>query len=282
MTVHEAEQMWLTSTDALRMYDVLRPFRSFRKHGLLGCAIVRAGGAGNCTRTIATAEEYAEGRIDALTLRLAWNNSLRRTVGFGLWPSDIAAPAEDPYNWCRAMVDSPELLNYIHGDESKHPPMTGLIGYSNQCNLIRNVMGNPWRSHFYVFPEASPYLTPTVIDLAQEAYKHLVDDWHLDPERLQVLSDALEDTGYPTEVTSREETVAGANCPVCWKSGFKRYALDFAHGKKLRCWDCGNTWTLGDTLSAKVTEPNRLLAHLRSPEVHVRGCWSLDLILRKE
>ena len=67
--------------------------------------------------------------------------------------------------------------------------------------------------------------TSTVVALANAAYdERELPSGHLDPARLAVLSDALEEAG---------------------------------------CADAD------------------LLAHLRSPGPHVRGCWALDLVLGK-
>lgn len=138
-----------------------------------------------------------------------------------------------------------------------------------QADVVRDIVGNPYRP--VTLPRQEPsfrqrmdygphaiglchWLTPTVVSLAQAAYDERgrkcgacggslpgrpswctspnalcggtgrIDDGTLDPVRLAVLSDALEEAG---------------------------------------CDDQG------------------LLAHLRSPLPHYRGCWVLDLILGK-
>jgi hypothetical protein len=45
--------------------------------------------------------------------------------------------------------------------------------------------------------------------------------------------------------------------------------------------DCGRLVALADTLEAAGCKNPEILAHLRSPGPHVRGCWVVDLLLRK-
>ncbi len=118
-----------------------------------------------------------------------------------------------------------------------------------------------------------PWLTPTVLALATAAYEEragLEKVWSeipvqfatsryeplhtgiLDPQRLAVLADALEEAGC-----------GDVECPEC--KGDRRSTDTGLYP----CPDCHGTGRI----------PNPLLAHLRSPGPHVRGCWALDLIL---
>src|SRR5262249_4681038 len=76
-----------------------------------------------------------------------------------------------------------------------------------------------------------------------------IDDGALDPARLAVLADALEEAGCVRRP-----------CLIC--------AVERARGGpgEIRC-GCVES---------------DLLAHLRSPGPHVRGCWAVDLLLGKE
>ena len=90
-----------------------------------------------------------------------------------------------------------------------------------QCRLLRDIFGNPFRP---VALDAA-LRTPAVLALAQAAYDHrTLPAGTLDPERLAVLADALEEAG---------------------------------------CTDA------------------EILAHLRGPGDHVRGCWAVDTLLDK-
>jgi hypothetical protein len=92
--------------------------------------------------------------------------------------------------------------------------------------LIREIFGNPFRPAPAIDPAWLAWNGGTVRTLAELAYEHRsLPSGHLDPARLSLLADALEDAG------------------------------------------CGAA---------------ELLAHLRSPGPHVRGCLALDLVLGKE
>jgi hypothetical protein len=101
-----------------------------------------------------------------------------------------------------------------------------------------------------------------------------IDDGALDPARLAVLSDALEEAGCPAEET----------CPECEGKG--EYWLPGFRGPRTTLSRCETCPPLpgpphyGHRGSGRVS--NGLLPHLRSPGPHVRGCWALDLILGKE
>jgi hypothetical protein len=110
-------------------------------------------------------------------------------------------PAETPY---RA---TDPLLTEGMGDEQ-----------GVQAALVREVVRNPFR------PPPGFVLPPSVLSIAQAAYDERLPSCELDPARLSVLADALEDAG---------------------------------------CAD------------------DAILAHLRGPGPHVRGCWALDLVLGK-
>jgi hypothetical protein len=96
---------------------------------------------------------------------------------------------------------------------------------SIQCDLLRDIFGNPFRAVTCVEPDWLAWQDGTLLQLARAAYEQRrLPEGTLDPGRLGVLADALEDAG---------------------------------------CTDA------------------ELLAHLRGPGPHVRGCWAVDLVLGK-
>jgi hypothetical protein len=81
-----------------------------------------------------------------------------------------------------------------------------------QSQLMRDIFGNPFR------PVAlSPaWQTPTVLALATAAYDHReLPSGHLDPDRLAVLADALEDVGADAEILGHLRG-DGTHWRGCW------------------------------------------------------------------
>lgn len=199
-----------------------------------------------------------------------------------------------------------------------------------QAVLLREIVGNPWRSvgkprmetrcercdgegtpghgidcpackgHGFVTGHC-PWLIPQVLSIAQACYEERpgrackkcngvgeytwssedggspwmhcpdcqdtgrVQDGSLDPVRLAILADALEEAGC---VGTKEDP-----CRPCGGHGTEMQAgpdrgpapkCSYCGGKRWRDW------------------PNPIVEHLRSPGPHVRGCWVLDLLLGKE
>ncbi len=152
-----------------------------------------------------------------------------------------------------------------------------------------------------------PWLTPTVVSLAQAAYadrpgrkcdrcggcgyvekngsehpcpdcrKGRIEDGSLDPVRLAILADALEEAGC--------DSVECETCEIDRKSGQGTTRLVLAGAvminsgdgskKKLYLPDCRHCCGSGRRM-------NPILAHLRSPGPHVRGCWVVDLLLGRQ
>lgn len=197
------------------------------------------------------------------------------------------------------LTDPGELLacahNWAAGTDAR-----SVVPMPLRAALLRDIVGNPWRPAAYrretrkegvvlvevhggVWPDGKPYtetqgvpwLTSTVLALAEAVY-HVrcrgcercyggwiagecirpcpnVTDGSLDPDRLAVLADALEEAGVLLEW-----------CPGCNGRPRRTRAEHFI------CVD-----------HDAVVETHPLLAHLRGPGPHWRGCWALDLILGK-
>ena len=174
---------------------------------------------------------------------------------------------------------------------------TNELPWSARANLLREIIGNPWcpielervircercgglrsRAEQFICADRScnglmqdkyPWLTPTVLSLAEAAYEERARVWkgrkhdhdeetgwqdadHLDPDRLGVLADALEDAGAEEEI-------------VRHLRGEERI---------MTCKRCGKT----DTINCHCNTPKWITK--RSP--CVRGCHVIDAILGKE
>jgi hypothetical protein len=91
-----------------------------------------------------------------------------------------------------------------------------------QAEVLREVIGNPSRAA----PLSAAWLTPAVTGLAATAYQErALPSGHLDPQRLAVLADALEEGGCADAELLGHLRSAGPHVRGCW-------ALDLVLGKE--------------------------------------------------
>ncbi len=109
---------------------------------------------------------------------------------------------------------------------------------------------------------ARPYLTDRVRSLVEAAYAVRGPRGELEPDRLAVLSDALEEDGFPTHAPC---LACGGVGQMTYHSAEASWLASFEYG--LECEQCRGRGKL----------PHPLLAHLRSPGPHWPGCYALDL-----
>ncbi len=123
-----------------------------------------------------------------------------------------------------------------------------------------------------------PWLTPQVVLLARAAYDNRAFD------DLYAIADALLEAGFPLEVESSEV------CVWCGGRGFVEQPLKMGGPndgpepmyiyrppatREVSCVICQQTGRV------RRINPHPLIAHLRGPGPHARGCWATDCILGK-
>jgi hypothetical protein len=169
-------------------------------------------------------------------------------------------PHQDAEHMVRCVMDAPNR---------KHAPAVAA--------LLRDVVGSPFRPAV-VLPRdlgvvlargprnyrqedvvSQGWVTPDVLALAEAAYEGRLPDGTLDPARLAVLADALEEAGCLEDsllmhLRGREPY---AECSSCSKKA----------GTPVLCAACLRNRAAG-------------WMPLRGP--HVRGCWAVDLLLGEE
>jgi hypothetical protein len=220
------EKQWLACTDPEKMLKSLKGRAGDRKLRLFACACCRQVWHSltdrRCRAAVEQAERYADGLATKKGLtpfRVAARQAvLRKDIAYWRGRTFHAClnaveggPAHAVAGW--AAQDAYGAVLCGDGD---HQAARG-----TQAALLRDLF-RPFRP----VPLSPGWLTPQVIALARAAYdQRELPAGHLDPTRLAILADSLEDTG----------------------------------------WD----------------QPD-LLAHLRGPGPHVRGCWAVDLLLGKE
>ena len=179
-----------------------------RKIQLFVCAVCRLDWADlreeRSRAAVEVAERHADGLAKQSELRKARQGAEEATRG-------TLGTVGAPYRAVGA--------TRVAGEQGWHEAWSAAA--NAPISLLRCVFGNPFRP-VSLDPTCQ---TPTVGSLARSAYgDRQMPSGHLDPARLAVLSDALEEAG---------------------------------------CIDAD------------------LLAHLRSPGPHVRGCWAVDLLVGK-
>ena len=198
------DNWWFEEADAARMIESLRDWEltvSARKLRLFACACGRAElrGPGQLRRTVEVTERFADGNASDWDLLVAGYDG---PEGDG-----------SPFPYCIAHKDA--VLAAWH--TAKRPGISESRRKAD-ADLLRCIGGDPRRKILL-----DPVLMPTVVALARAAYdERSMPSGELDPARLAVLADALEEAG------------------------------------------CGDA---------------KLLAHLRQPGLHVRGCFAVDALL---
>jgi hypothetical protein len=219
------EEEWLACTDLPRLIKFQRLKARPRKLRLFACACARRLWGiladGPSRTAIEVAERFADGEADEAELTAAYRESLHVWVDAqhqlsALVSSGMGAVMDDARY--AALVISTHAPQVCVSPDA--PDRRKALGVQRACQraLFDCVFGNPFRPASF----DSACRTPTVVSLARAAYdERLLPGGELDPHRLAVLADALEEAGASDEV----------------------------------------------------------VAHLRSPGPHVRGCWAVDLCL---
>ena len=300
------ESEWLASTDPQAMLAWLTgdyspvardlgPARvSGRKLRLVACAIFRASVGGTTwsawsSMAVESAEKFADGAMTLRELQALHAEIPDNLIGEFLLRQNAQDAAESilrhhlpgPHADASGEADAWQLADTLRDIVGN--PFRPVVLSSGEPVKCRQCSGSGWiRDHVpYADLERceackgvgesatpSPWLTPLVVSLAQGAYDNRLPSGQLDPEILAVLSDALEDAGCPVGVQV---------CYLCNSTGI--YQQEHPWGdtyavETLTCHACQ-----GERTGAV---PHPLLAHLRSPGPHWRGCWAVDLLLEKE
>ncbi len=187
------EQDWLHCADLLPMLWFLEGKATDRKLRLFGCACCRRiwHELLNCVathtkpeqnyRAVETAERYADGKATPEELTSCLVDP----------PCGYAAPAAF-FGTAGSPLDLIDVVNSAADAVAADDQKLYRIEEQAQVTLLRDIIHNPFRAI-----SADPiWLTPTVLALAQAAYEHRkLPGGTLDPNRLAVLADALEEVG---------------------------------------------------------------------------------------
>ena len=180
------EEGWLECSDPWLMLELLGDKMSDRKRRLFACACACARNlwdrmADDRLRdAVEVGEHYADRTADE-SERADWFQSMGRAIELGL-PAGLGA-------WFRCAADL--VRSRVRADA------IGVPAYENpnrgwQCATLRDLVGNP----FGIASLNPAWQTSAVVGLVQAAYEErILPSGLLDPDRLAVLADALEDAG---------------------------------------------------------------------------------------
>jgi hypothetical protein len=185
------EAEWLACTDSRRMLPFLgnAGFPHDRKVRLFAAAACRRIWLlmtdERCRQAVEAAERYADGEADGKALGAAWAAA---------WSAyrDLARASVHGQGYFYSIGDAERVRSYT-SDAAAVAPGAEEAESAAQAALLRDILGISLFRRLSLDPS---WLTPTVLTLATAAYDHRVlPAGTLEPERLAVLSDALEEAG---------------------------------------------------------------------------------------
>ena len=200
------EAEWLTSDDLVAMLRFLSGRVSRRKKRLFGCAVCRDIWPlltdERSRQAVEVSERYADGLADAKELAAAAQDARQaadeaeqaRAAGWNAARS-AAATADTPWAAAEQVVRSAAF----------------------DADLLRHVLGNPFRPPPPLAPSVLRWDGGTVKRLAEGAYEQRDRPaGTLDPARVAVLADALEEAGCADADLLRHLRGPGPHVRGCW------------------------------------------------------------------
>jgi hypothetical protein len=236
-TFDRPKQRWQRSKNPYTLVQLVkqRGLENQRKFRLVAAACCRRAWPklkAAQRRALEVIERYADGEAKYTEMRIAAQGM--RIAGYRTQPLLVEAARRDAWSGLVAVIG--DLLGVLWGGapddlEEKYGGIHGgywekAADWDRECAMLCHIVRDSFANVFQPVTLRASWRTSTVLELAKAAYQHRdLPAGNLEPARLAVLADALEEAG------------------------------------------CDN----GD-----------LLAHIRGPGPHVRGCWALDLALAKE
>jgi hypothetical protein len=201
------ETEWLASAHPDEMLSGLGRGLSKRKKRLFGCACCRRVLSRIPDDRVRPALEISEAFADRAATReqLASASSIAEEVNGALVSGEPWEPFTEAVEGACAeklgdvaeIAASARLDPALLDDPSPAERRFARRELKAQVGLIRDVFGNP----FHPITLVTAHRTPTIVSLARAAYdERRLPSGELDPHRLAVLADALEEAGAATEL----------------------------------------------------------------------------------
>lgn len=223
------EAEWLACQKITPMFTHLRRHASERKFYLAGCAAVRLVWKQireeSCRRCVEVAEAYADGAATRTDLARAYGRAESSSWALLQAPGPRRTQADRDYAACRGAVFAamPQGGHPAAISAMQEAALAGKRGdlWARQCDLLRDIF-QPFRP--VLVSAASP--PAAILSLALAAYTERDPEsgW-LDPGRLAVLADALEEGGCRDAELLAHLRSEGMHVRGCW-------ALDLVLGRR--------------------------------------------------
>jgi hypothetical protein len=213
------EATWLACDDPRPMLEFLRGKASDRKLRLFACACCRRTWQlledARSRGAIEVSERFADG--------LASEREVQEASGKA-WEAaqEIGATDPDPLSDRCKVALSASVAAVLPEDQGAWGQMRlalhltlhpGADEYLAHCELIRDLIGSPFRPAIL----NPAWLTADVVPLARVAYdSRALPSGELDPARLAVLADALEETGCTNATILSHLRSSGPHVRGCW------------------------------------------------------------------
>jgi hypothetical protein len=212
------EAEWLSCESQHTLLTYVRGRASDRKARLFACAVVRREWQWLIRKWNQRAVEVAEELADGLATRAEMKKAAGRAFdNYEAWGErfDSLRNANITYAFQKSMwVDNDDA--WKAADYVSAPAQSPW-----ECELIRCVFGNPFRP----VTLAPVPVSSTITSLAEAAYEQRnLPSGHLDPARLAILADALEEAGCTDEAILSHLRSVGPHVRGCW-------ALDLVLGR---------------------------------------------------
>jgi hypothetical protein len=218
------EVTWLSGTYPMGMVRHLGEAASERKLSLLAAACFRRIWhllpGPKSRHTVEVLERYADGGASSEELATA-RKACREDVGLvhnpegNKHPSEIGIAAVSRDNILDMLMDAADATAWV---KVGTPEATSEPEEREQCSLVREIFGNPFRPRS-VDPSCLGWNAGTVVKVAHAIY----DDRTFD--RLPILADALEEAGCDNADILTHLRRPGPHVRGCW-------AVDLILGKK--------------------------------------------------
>jgi hypothetical protein len=205
------EKQWLSYTDSRAMLAFLRGDKraSDRKLRLFTAACCRSVWRHLpdecCRQAVEVGEQFADGFTGDEKRDAAWT---------AIRILKERAVAEQDFERAAALLDSEGPVYDNMKRERFHTPLES----HGKRVFLRDIFGNPFRAKPGIAKAVLQWNNGTVLLLAEAAYKErTLPSGHLDPARLAVLADALEEAGcVDQEVLAHLREPGGVHVRGCW------------------------------------------------------------------